>query len=156
MSGVEGASNTNVAMLMQHSCRCCPEVAQPLVTPLLEKDSLFKSSCSICQASTGSYGKQWGTALHAWRVSVFAQGKICCLVSFSGFPWCQYDLREPLSFNNAENKSPLKYMHLKEPSSQPDCRGVQAPSHLCLSLPPLSFKAKLGGLLLQEACPDSS
>jgi hypothetical protein len=51
-----------VDALMRHSCRRCPGVAQPLVTPWLEKDALFKSSCSICQASTGSCGKQWGTA----------------------------------------------------------------------------------------------
>lgn len=89
------------------------------------------------------------------EVSAFAQGKICCLVNCSGFPLCQYDLREPLSFNNAENKSPLKYMHLKELSSQPDCLGAQAPSLLPVTAP-LSFKDKLGYLLLQEACPDSS
>lgn len=62
----------------------------------------------------GNSGELW----LAWR-SAFAQGKICCLVNCSAFPLCQYDLREPLSFNNAENKSPLKYTHLKRAKFQP-------------------------------------
>lgn len=61
--------------LARHSCRCCPGVTQPLVTPLLEKDALFKSSSSICKSQHRLLWETVGGRLHAWRSKCLCSGQ---------------------------------------------------------------------------------